>query len=193
MVNIIVERVPEIYTCCDTLITSEDVASAVRFQNERRRREHLAWRRIVRKALGRDVRISYNEIGAPVVDRANTYISVSHSSEVVAVAIAECPIGIDIESSKRDFEHAKSRFMSRSEELLSSDSNWGAYVWTAKEALYKLYGRREIELIGDLRIDSFDSEHSTMLCTLAESEKAMVEISHYAPHFVVAVATMAKF
>lgn len=188
MVNIRVERIPEIYACCDALITAEDVASAARFQNERRRREHLAWRRVVRDVLGRQVRISYNEVGAPVVDRDDTYISVAHSREAVAVAIADCPVGIDIESSERDFERAKSRFMTSAEEQLSDDKDWGAYVWTAKEALYKLSGLRGIELTGDLSIDSYDATERRMRCTIAQNAKAVVEISHYAESYVVAVA-----
>ena len=188
MVNIHVERIPEIYACCDSLITAEDVASAARFQNERRRREHLAWRRIVRDNLGRKVRIAYNEVGAPVVDRADTYISVAQSHEAVAVAIADCPVGIDIESSERDFERAKSRFMTRAEQQLSDDEHWGAQVWTAKEALYKLAGRRGIELLGDLRIDSYDATERRMCCTIAQRERAVVEISHYAGAYIVAVA-----
>ena len=76
MTKIFVETIPTIFTCCDTLLVAEDVASAARFQNERRRCEHLAWRRIVRRELGRDVHISYNEVGAPKVDKDNIYISV---------------------------------------------------------------------------------------------------------------------
>ena len=53
MVRLFVESVPPVYLCCDTLLTAADIASAVRFQNEARRNEHLAWRRIVRRELGR--------------------------------------------------------------------------------------------------------------------------------------------
>ena len=60
MVKLIIEPVPPVYLCCDALITASDVASASRFQNDSRRREHLAWRRIVRNELGRRVVI---EIG----------------------------------------------------------------------------------------------------------------------------------
>ena len=62
MVNLFVEAIPAVYLCCDTLIAAEDVASAMRFQNEKRRREHLAWRRIVRSELGSKVHIDFNGI-----------------------------------------------------------------------------------------------------------------------------------
>ena len=71
MVRLIVEEVPPLYLCCDTLLTAQDIASASRFQNERRRNEHLAWRRIVRRELGREVVIDYDDTGAPCVDTPN--------------------------------------------------------------------------------------------------------------------------
>ena len=70
MVRLFVESVPPVYLCCDTLLTAADIASAARFQNDARRNEHLAWRRIVRRELGRDVVIDYNEVGAPIVNKS---------------------------------------------------------------------------------------------------------------------------
>ena len=89
MVNLFVEALPPVYLCCDALISAEDVVSAMRFQNEKRRREHLAWRRIVRRELGAKVHIDYNAVGAPQVDIAGKFISVAHGGESVAVAIAD--------------------------------------------------------------------------------------------------------
>lgn len=189
MDRIIVERTPYIFACCDALVRPEDVASAARFQNESRRREHLAWRRIVRRELGVKVGIAYNDVGAPVVDKPNTYISVAHSSDVVAVAISDRAIGIDIERTTRDFERAKSRYMSPSEASLSTAEHWAAYVWTAKEALYKLLGRRGVELRDDLRIESYDEATRVMLARLVEGIAARVEIVTYEDNIVVAVAS----
>lgn len=189
MTKIFVETIPTIFTCCDTLLVAEDVASAARFQNERRRCEHLAWRRIVRRELGRDVHISYNEVGAPKVDKDNIYISVSHCRDAVAVAIADCSIGIDIESLDRDFERVKERYMCDSEMSLCTDKNWAAYAWIAKEAMYKLYGKQGVELREELIIESFDQATLTLHGRLNNSDVARVEISLY-DNTAVAVATL---
>lgn len=191
MVKIIVEPVPEIYACCESLITAEDIASAVRFQNERRRREHLAWRRVVRGELGIHTSISYNEVGAPIVDRPNCFISVAHGAGMVAVAIAEERVGIDIECQVRDFESAKARFMSCRELDLCDKAEFAGYVWCAKEALYKLYGRRGIDLSNDLQIKSFDPKSETMRGLLLGEPEAHIEILHY-DNNIVAVATFTK-
>ena len=189
MVKLVVEAIPPVYLCCDTLITASDVASASRFQNDSRRREHLAWRRVVRSELGRGVVIDYNEVGAPVVDTPNTHISVAHCAQSVAVAIANEPIGVDIEALDRNYERVKSRFMSPAEEALSEMEEWPAVVWTAKEAIYKLYGQREVDLTEDIRIMAFDAERMTLEAEVRETKGINVEAQIIENRVAVAVAT----
>ena len=192
MVKLIVEAVPPVYLCCDTLITASDVASASRFQNDKRRREHLAWRRIVRNELGRNVIIEYNEVGAPVVDTPNTCISVSHGGERVAVAIADEPVGVDIEALDRNFDHIKERYMTAQEVALSDNDNWPAIVWTAKEAIYKLYGKREVDLTKDIRITSFDAAEMLLTAEVRDTKGIVVEVKIIENSVAVATATISK-
>lgn len=189
MVKLIVEAVPPVYLCCDTLITASDVASASRFQNDKRRREHLAWRRVVRNELGRGVVIDYNEVGAPIVDIPNTHISVAHGGERVAVAIADEPVGVDIESLDRNYEKVKSRFMSPAEEALSDMEEWPAMVWTAKEAIYKLYGKREVDLTEDIHIIGLNTETMTLSAEVRDTKGIVVEVRIIDNNVVVATAT----
>lgn len=191
MVRLFVEALPAVYACCDTLIKAQDVASASRFQNDKRRREHLAWRRIVRRELGRDVSIEYNAQGAPTVDYPNIYISVAHGGDAVAVAIADERVGVDIESTERRFEHVAERYVSASESELSSDGLWLARLWTAKEALYKLYGVSGVELLA-LRITSYDASADAMCASLPDGRVAKVSIECYSGSVIVAVATFCE-
>lgn len=189
MVNLFVEALPPVYLCCDALIATEDVASAMRFQNEKRRREHLAWRRIVRRELGAKVHIDYNDVGAPVVDASGRWISVAHGGESVAVAIADTPVGVDIESIGRDFERVAPRYMTSEELSLSSNEHWACYAWCAKEAMYKLYGRRGVELRGDIRLESFDSESMVIYGSMVDEAPSIIKISLFNDDIIVAVAT----
>lgn len=189
MVKLIVEAVPPVYLCCDTLITASDVASASRFQNDKRRREHLAWRRVVRNELGRGVVIDYNEVGAPIVDTPNTHISVAHGGERVAVAIADERVGVDIENLDRNYERVKSRFMSPAEEALSDMEEWPAMVWTAKEAIYKLYGKREVDLTEDIHIIGLNTETMTLSAEVRDTKGIVVEVRIIDNNVVVATAT----
>ena len=189
MVKLIVEAISPIYLCCDALIMASDVASASRFQNDRRRREHLAWRRVVRSELGRNVLIEYNEVGAPVVDTPNTHISVAQGGERVAVAFADEPVGVDVESLDRNYDRVKSRYMSPAEEALSEMEEWPAVVWTAKEAIYKLYGQREVDLTEDIRIVAFDAERMQLNAAVRERADIVVEAQIIENSVVVSVAT----
>ena len=189
MVKLIIEPIPPVYLCCDALITASDVASASRFQNDSRRREHLAWRRIVRHELGRRVVIDYNEVGAPVVDVPNTYISVSHGGDMVAVAIADERVGVDIESLDRNFDRIQSRYMTAAEIALSDSEEWAARVWAAKEAIYKLYGKREVDLTEDIRITNLDAATMTLMAEVRETNGIVVETKIVENSVVAAVAT----
>lgn len=188
MVKLFIEEVAPLYACCDALLTAQDIASASRFQNERRRAEHLAWRRVVRRELGRDVHIDYNEVGAPVVGIPNIYISVSHARGCVAVAIADCRVGVDVERTDRDFDRVQSRYMSGDEASLSSEAWWPAAVWSVKEAMFKYYGQQGIELLGDMRIERYDAERGVAVGCLVGRQSVEIEISHPAENLVAALA-----
>ena len=188
MHRVIIEDIPWLYACCDSDITAADVASASRFQNERRRTEHLAWRRVVRRELGRGVVIDYNEVGAPMVNLKETHISVSHGAGRVAVAIADKRIGIDIESLERNFADISSRYMSAEEQALSTEKEWQAMVWCAKEALYKLYGERGLDLNSDIMLTAYNHEQGIISALLCQKTKARVEVSLHNDDAVVAVA-----
>ena len=188
MRRVIVEDIPWLFACCDCDITAADVASASRFQNERRRSEHLAWRRVVRRELGRGVEIGYNEVGAPTVNLENRHISVAHGAGRVAVAIADEKIGVDIEALERDFAKVSSRYMSAEEEQLSSTKEWTAMVWCAKEALYKLYGERGLDLKHDIVLTGYDKESGRLSALLCQKQRASVDVSIHNEDAVVAVA-----
>ena len=188
MRRVIVEEIPWLYACCDCDITAADVASASRFQNERRRTEHLAWRRVVRRELGRGVEIEYNEVGAPTVNLENTHISVAHGAGRVAVAIADERIGVDIEALERDFAHVSSRYMSPKEQALSTQAEWLAMVWCAKEALYKLYGERGLDLKHDIVLTDYNPEKGEISALLRQTTKARVEVDIHNADAVVALA-----
>lgn len=188
MRRLFVEEIPWAYACCDTLITAEDVASASRFQNERRRNEHLAWRRVVRRELGRNISIGYNEVGAPVVECPDTYISVAHGAGCVAVAISDSRVGVDIERADRDFGSVSSRYMSEQEMQMSQDGLWAAKVWCAKEALYKLYGRRGVELREELIIESYDEGSQQLRARMVGQAAAVVDMELRGDNIIIAMA-----
>ena len=136
--------------------TPDERAAAAAFGSERRRREYLTWRAIVRRELGRDVRIAYDAVGAPVLVGRGEHLSVSHCDGRVAVCISARRCAVDIEPVTRSFGRVRSRYMTSEEQALADDPLLPAAVWCAKETLYKYAGRRELDLLRDLRITEAD-------------------------------------
>lgn len=136
-------------------VTPAELADADAFGSERRKEEFLTWRAIVRRELGADVSISYNAVGAPVVDW-DVHISVAHCRGRVAVCFSEQPCAVDIEPEDRDFGAAAARCMTGDELALSADPRLAAALWCSKETLYKYAGEQGLDLLRDLRIEQAD-------------------------------------
>lgn len=156
--------------------TTEELEVVARFASEHRRREALAWRGVVRRELGDECTIGYDEWGAPVVDIAERYISVSHCDKFVAVLISDKPCGVDIESCSRNFGRVEERYMSDRERSLSTDKDWAAMVWSAKEALYKLYRQGGIDFLKDITVVSYDAASQLIGALLPNKECVAVRI-----------------
>lgn len=151
-------------------VTPAELAAAQGFLREKRRREYLTWRAVVRRELGADVGIAYDAAGAPVVDREGVYIGVSHCAGRVAVSISDAPCAVDIEPEGRDFSRAVPRYMSAAEQALSDDPLLEAVVWCAKEALYKYAGQPGLDLLHDLHVDSVDFAAGTVVGCIGGGE-----------------------
>jgi phosphopantetheinyl transferase len=153
-----------------------DLALVEQFGSASRRCEALAWRAIVRRELGADVVIGYDEYGAPIVDIPNIYISVSHSRDKVAVLFAEQRCAVDIESSSRDFGRVASRYLSQEEQQLAEQNGLYAEMWSAKEALYKYYRKGALDLVADISITSYDAGRGVLCGTILGGEEIEVSV-----------------
>lgn len=155
---------------------SEDCAFVAQFGSAMRRCEALAWRAIVRRELGVETRIFYDDYGAPRVDTPNTYIGVSHSREFVAVAFSDKPCAVDIEDANRDFRKVASRYLSEQEMSLAEEGDLYAEMWCAKEALYKYYRKGRLDFVKHISIVSHNSEESHFTATILDSAPIVVRI-----------------
>ncbi|MBQ5634697.1 MAG: 4'-phosphopantetheinyl transferase superfamily protein [Alistipes sp.] len=141
-----------------------------------RRAEALAWRAIVRREVGEQVNIAYDEWGAPIVEGTACHIGVSHSGERVAVIIGEESCAVDIERCDRNFDRVVLRYLSEEELALSDNVNYKAVAWCAKECLYKYYRRRGLDLLRDIRIVEADIEQGRIGGTILGGERMDMKI-----------------
>lgn len=134
-----------------------------------RRLEWLASRWLLHLMSGRDIRGAClkDEFGKPYLENSFFEISISHSRELVSVLAAPQAVGIDIQKLVTKIESIAHKFL-RAEELESlSTSNRLEHLhvyWGAKEALYKAYGRKQLDFKAHILIKPFDFNLRTGKC-----------------------------
>jgi len=133
-----------------------------RMKNEKRRKQWLAYR-VLLQQLWKEIPIEivYDRFGKPGVSNIeNMTFSASHSGEYAAViAGLGFQVGIDIEKITPRLLRVKERFLSEGELNdigPSHDLDKLSIYWCGKEALYKVYGRPEVDLRNDIYIHSFE-------------------------------------
>lgn len=134
-----------------------------------KRKEFLAGRALI-KTLAEKVGVQYaglrkDEHGKPYLKDVSYEISLSHSSPYVAAQIdPHSAVGIDIEQPKEKLLRIASRILSATEEAdAGTDIVKHCVYWCAKEALYKLYGKRGLHFNSQLNIDPFELKKSGSL------------------------------
>ena len=154
--------------------TAEDLAFVEQFGSVSRRCEVLAWRAIVRRELGCDIEILHDEYGAPILNKPNIFISVSHSRDRVAVLFADGVCAVDIESAERDFSRVATRYLSSEEQQLAEQNDLYAEMWCAKEALYKYYKKGGLDFAKDIAIKECD--RGVLRCSILDGTIIEVKI-----------------
>ena len=98
--------------------------------------------------------------GKPFLKNLPHHISLSHSFPYVAAQLSSVrTVGIDIEQPKEKLLKIAHRVFSPAEARdAGRDPVKNCIYWCAKEALYKIYGKRGMSFIENLRIHPFDLE-----------------------------------
>ncbi len=132
------------------------------FKNISRKVEWLSVRALVKTMLGKDTRILYNSENKPFV-RGNTHsISITHSNNLTAVIISKDKrVGIDLEFMSGKISKVADKFMNDKENVTSDPEmkKYHLYLhWCAKEALYKICDKQDINFKDGLTIEPFNPE-----------------------------------
>lgn len=112
------------------------------FRNDRRRKEWLTVRILLREMLGRDVEICYHPSGKPYLKDESYFISITHTIGYVGVRLAHHPVALDMEYYSKRVLHLIPRFVSLEElEYIHPDYEVESalVIWSAKETLFKLF------------------------------------------------------
>ncbi|MFN5149803.1 MAG: 4'-phosphopantetheinyl transferase family protein [Flavobacteriia bacterium] len=126
-------------------LTEEEKERYFAFNHEKRRMEFVATR-ILRHRLFGFQHIHYDAHGAPFIQNEG-FISISHAPRVVGLAISNhFKIGLDLEMVREKAVLVAHKFLSTGEmkQFDRRSAKEMSMVWSAKEVLYKLAGRKKI-------------------------------------------------
>ena len=119
------------------------------------------------------VPLDWEEDGKPLVGESGLYCSISHSGPFVVCAVAERPVGVDVEVIRSVEEKFIRRICNEKELHYIRYGDAGCLrrfweCWTAKEALFKLTGKGPLLTLSALDLpDSVVLDHMVINgCTL---------------------------
>lgn len=141
------------------LVTSTDTIPDT-FTNPNKRLEHVAARALV-KALMTSLGSVYqgirkDEFGKPFPEASELHLSLSHSYPYVAAILDRNTAGIDLEQYKAKLIKIAPRVLSATElSDAGDDLKKHCVYWCAKEALIKIYGKKDLVLAQNLQIEPF--------------------------------------
>ncbi len=143
---------------------------------EKRNLHWLATRVLMRKMLSTNEYIDCrtDENGKPFLANHPHHISLSHSYGYAAVMVSKTrKVGIDIEVIKTKIERVQAKFLCNDELAFigEQDRIEKLYVcWCAKEALYKLNGKKETSFKDHIRLSNFEFKEEGSLNARIEKD-----------------------
>lgn len=131
------------------------------FANETRKKHWLAYRILINKLINNNQhnKIEYDKYGKPYLKDLNYKISVTHTDYYAAAIISKTKkVGIDIEKISPRILKVKHKFLMNEElKFIEKKQNLEhLYIyWCSKEAMYKLYGKRNLDFRKNLYVKNF--------------------------------------
>lgn len=143
-------------------LTENEIVRLHSFKSIKRKREFTATRMLRNSIFGKE-HICYSPVGAPFIENAPNF-SISHSNNLVGIAVNEnYAIGLDLESYRPNILSLRDKFLSQHERShIDIDSALDVTkIWSAKEALYKLAGRKKIIFSDELILTKLSDQQWT--------------------------------
>lgn len=117
--------------------------------------------------------LAYTPENKPYLKDRREHISISHSHDKLAIILnAKEPTGIDIEIIHDKVLNIQHKFLNPAELLFANnDVDKLLTLWAAKEALYKVYGLKEVDFSLHLFVEEFQGSALTGHIALKEFKK----------------------
>jgi phosphopantetheinyl transferase len=146
-------------------LSDQEFIEFQRYHHIKRKEEWLGARNAISSLLrqkGYDYSgIEKDEYDKPWVHKGSCHISLAHSYPLAVAMVHENqPCGIDIEKIKPSLTRVSSRFLNEHEISSINQNVEGLCIaWTAKESLYKLYGKIPLSFKNQMFLHPFPVNH----------------------------------
>lgn len=128
--------------------------------NEKRRMERAATLFLLHDFLTVKSALQHHNNGSPYLADSSFHISISHTQQEVAIALHPLQkVGIDIESTQRNFERVASRFLSEKEKEFCATQTLQCLAWCAKETVFKLADEQGVDFATQIALEKFDEKN----------------------------------
>lgn len=130
---------------------------------EKRKREWLACRVLLKEMLGQNAAIGYDAERKPHLAGGDMEISMSHSGEYVCVYLCKgASVGIDIQQMKPSISKGAFYFLNDAElQWAGLENNVQMHLmWSAKESVFKYAGDASVDLKKHITINPFSGNQN---------------------------------
>jgi 4'-phosphopantetheinyl transferase EntD len=141
-------------------LTADEMETLERFSYEPRKLEWLSVRVLLNEMTGKVLNIGYNGNHKPFIKGNTYYISISHSRDLTAILLSrEKKVGIDLEYMSHRIGSISHKFINDNDMITTDEEQrkYHLYIhWCAKEALYKICDKQNINFRENLTIEPFE-------------------------------------
>lgn len=140
-------------------LDEDDIETLNTFKNYNRKLEWLSVRALICEMTGEKSKIIYNDMRKPFL-RGNSYnISISHSNFMTSILLSRTKkVGVDLEYMSHKISSVSFKFIN-GQEIVTDDPKLRRYHlylhWCAKEALYKICDKQDINFKENLTVIPF--------------------------------------
>jgi 4'-phosphopantetheinyl transferase len=145
-------------------------------KNTVHRKGYLAIRQLLKRCGIAPETHQYDKQGVPYLTDGR-HLSITHTKNVAAIAISTLPVGLDLEHYQERIKKIASRFLHEQEAKdpsIVDNIKFLTQIWTAKEALYKVFRTPGIHFKSQLLIDPFQPKASNGVGHIIHQEKELI-------------------
>ena len=167
-----------------THLNSNDIRRLNTFKNINRKIESLSVRALLQQMLNSDARIVYRKHShKPYLEDGSYHISVSHSNKYTSILLGKNKhVGVDLEYMSHDIERLAHKFINEREKITENPLHRREHFyvhWCAKEALYKICNKVDINFQENLTIKPFEIDSGGEITGIVHNDSRYDEYVMY--------------